>query len=110
MASATYKVLGQSAPLATTLTACYTVPAATQAVVSTVNVCNQSATPTLFRISVAVAGAVDNAKQYVAYDIAIAGNASIPWTIGMTLGAGDIVRVYATLATLSFNVFGSEIA
>ncbi len=104
-----YKVLGQSAPSATTLTALYTVPAATSAIGSTLVVCNQSATPTAFRLSVAVAGAVDTAKQYLAYDIAIAGNASVPWTIGFTLATTDVVRVYATLATLSFTLFGSEI-
>ena len=39
-----YKVLGQSIPSATTATTLYTVPAATQAVVSTITVCNQAAT------------------------------------------------------------------
>jgi len=38
-----YKVLGQSNPAATTATTLYTVPAGTQAVVSTIAVCNQAA-------------------------------------------------------------------
>ena len=29
--------------------------------------------------------------------------------MGMTLAATDVVTVYATLATLSFSLFGSEI-
>jgi hypothetical protein len=103
------KVLGQSAPGATTLTPVYTVPPAGEAVISTVTVANQSATPTAYRISIAVAGLADTAKQYIAYDVAIGANSVHTYTIGMTLGPGDIIRVYNTLATLSFNVFGVEI-
>jgi hypothetical protein len=104
----TYKVLAQSKPSATTLTAAYTVPALTTATVSTITVANQSATATAFRISVAIAGAADTASQYLYYDIAIPGNNTFATTIGITLGAGDIVRVYNTLATCSFNIFGVE--
>ena len=43
MATTTYKVLGQSNPSATTATTLYTVPAATQTIVSTITVCNQAA-------------------------------------------------------------------
>ena len=104
----TIKTLAQSKPAAATLTDAYTVPAATSAVVSTVVVCNQSAVSTTYRLSVAVAGAADTSKQYVAYDVAIAGNETIAFTLGLTLAATDVLRVYALLATLSFNVFGVE--
>ena len=104
----TYKVLGQSKPNAATLTDAYTVPAATTATVSTITVANQSATATSFRISVAVAGAADTAAQYLYYDIAIPGNNTFATTIGITLAAGDVVRVYNTLATCSFNIFGVQ--
>jgi hypothetical protein len=104
----TYKILGQSKPTAASLTAAYTVPALTTATVSTITVANQSATATSFRISVAVAGAADTASQYLYYDIAIPGNNTFATTLGITLGAGDIVRVYNTLATCSFNIFGVE--
>ncbi len=43
-----YKVLGQSNPSATTATSLYTVPAATQAIVSTITVCNQAASAARF--------------------------------------------------------------
>lgn len=107
--SNTLKVLGQSKPSATTLTALYTVPAATSAVVSTISVCNQSATPTSFRISVAPAGAADTASQYLYYDVVIPANDTFIATIGITLATTDVVRVYNTLATCSFSLFGSEI-
>jgi hypothetical protein len=110
MATETFKVLGQSNPVAATLTDAYTVPGATQAIVSTVVVCNRSATATAFRLAVAVAGIADDVKQYLAYDVPIAGNETITLTLGLSLGAADVVRVLATLATLSFNIFGEEIA
>lgn len=106
----TYKVLGQSNPAATTSTVLYTVPAATQTVVSTVTVANQSASDATFRISVSVAGAAISAKEYIAYDTSIRGNGVQAFTLGITLGATDVIRVYGSSANLSFSAFGSEIA
>jgi hypothetical protein len=105
----TEKVLGQSNPAATTLTDFYTVPALTRSTNSTITVCNRSATLTTFRVSVAIGGAADTLAQYIFYDLEVAGNDTFAATIGMTLGPADVVRVYATLATLSFNLFGIEI-
>lgn len=104
-----YKVLGQSAPSATTDTTLYTVPASTQSVISTVNVCNRGATSATFRIAVRPAGASIANQHYVAYDITVDANAAIPWTIGMTLNATDVVTVRASNGNLSFSAFGSEI-
>ena len=106
--SVAQKDLGQSKPSAKTLTDIYTVPALTQATVSTITVCNQSATATSFRISVAPAGAADATSQYLYYDVAIAGNDTFACTFGITLATTDKIRVYNTLATLSFSVFGVE--
>ena len=105
-----YKVLGQSNPAATTATTLYTVPAATQAIVSTVTVCNQTATAGTYRIAVRVAGAALAAAQYLAYDVSLPGNASDTLTLGITLGATDVITVYASAATFSFNAFGSELS
>lgn len=102
------KILGQTKPSAATLTDTYTVPGATTAVCSSVVACNQSATPTAIRVSVAVAGAADTSKQYVTYDMPILGNETITLPIGISLGAADVIRCYCTLATVSFNVFGQE--
>ena len=106
----TYKVLGQSNPSATTATTLYTVPAATQTVVSTVTVCNQTSTAGTYRIAVRVAGGALAASQYVAYDVSLPGNASDTLTLGLTLGAADVITVYASAATFSFNAFGSELS
>lgn len=105
-----YKVLGQSNPAATTLTTLYTVPAATQTIVSTVTVTNQAASAATYRISIRIAAAADNAKQYIVYDASLPGNASDTLTLGLTLGATDLLVVYASTATMSFSAFGSEIS
>ena len=106
----TYKVLGQSNPAATTATTLYTVPSATQAVVSTIVICNQTASAATFRIAVRVAGATLAASQYVAYDVTVGASDSTALTLGITMGATDVLTVYGSTATLSFTAFGSEIA
>lgn len=104
----TLKVLGQSAPLATTLTDVYAVPALTSTVVSSITICNRSAVATTFRISVARSGAGDATNQYLYYDLPIAGNDTFVATIGISLQTTDVIRCYATLATLTFQLFGQE--
>jgi len=110
MATTTYKILGQNAPLATTETDLYTVPAATETIVSTIAVANRANTSSTFRISVSSNGAATANKDYLAYDTVIDGNSILTLTIGITLDATDKIRVYASSANLSFNAFGSEIA
>ena len=108
MATYTKKSLGQSNPSATTLTDIYTVPASTTGIVTTITVANRSATATSFRISHALAGAVDDNKQYLYYDCSIGGNDVVQITTSIPMATTDVLRVYATLATLSFNIDGIE--
>lgn len=105
-----YKVLGQSNPSATTATTLYTVPALTQAVVSTIVVANLASTAATFRIAVRVGGAALANSQYVAYDVTVGASDSTALTLGITLGAADVITVYASSANLTFTAFGSEIA
>jgi len=104
-----YKVLGQSAPAATTATNVYTVPSATEAVVSTLIVANRAATAGSFRLSVRPAGASQANQHYLAFDVPIAASDSTTLTLGITLAATDVITVYASSANMSFNVFGTEI-
>jgi hypothetical protein len=57
-----------------------------------------------------VAGAALAAAQYIAYDVSLPANASDTLTLGLTLGATDVVTVYASSATFSFSAFGSELS
>lgn len=104
-----YKVLGQSAPSATTATTLYTVPASTQTIVSTIVVCNRSATERTFRVAVRPDGASIATQHYIAYDSPVSPNDTVALTIGVTLGDTDVITVYASSADLSFAAFGSEV-
>jgi hypothetical protein len=106
----TYKVLGQSNPSATTATTLYTVPSSTSAVVSTIVICNQTATAATYRIAIRPSGASLAAQHYVAYDITVGASDSTALTLGITLATTDVITVYASTANLSFTAFGSEIA
>ena len=104
----TLKVLGQNKPAATTLTDLYTVPGATTTAVTSISVCNSSASSDTFRISIAIAGAGDTAKQYLYYDVTIPGNNNFTLTTGITLGAADVIRCYSGSGNLAFSAFGAE--
>ena len=105
-----YKVLGQSSPSATTNTDIYTVGSGKSAVISTITVCNRSASSASYRIAVRVSGATISNKDYIAYDVPIAANDTTALTLGITLAATDVITVYTSTANFSFNIFGSEIS
>lgn len=107
--AATYKVLGQSNPSATTLTTLYTVPAATEAVASTMTICNLGLT-TNVRVAVRPAGASIANQHYIVYDNIVNSNDTMFLTLGIALSTTDVVSVYAGTATVAFNLYGSEIA
>jgi hypothetical protein len=105
-----HKVLGQSNPAATTLTTLYAVPASTQAVCSTVTICNTASSATTYRIAVRPAGASIATAQYLAYDAALPANDTATLTLGVTLAATDVVSVYAGSADVAFHAYGVEIS
>lgn len=95
---------------ATTNTNLYTVPASTSTVVSTIVICNQAASAATYRIAVRPAGAAVDSRHYIVYGATVAASDSTALTLGLTLATTDIVTVYASASTLSFALFGSEIA
>jgi hypothetical protein len=105
-----YKVLGQSAPAATTDTNVYTVPSATEAVISTIIIANRAATAGTFRLAVRPNGATIANQHYLAYDVPIAANDSTTLTLGITVDAADVITARCSSANMSVNVFGTEIA
>lgn len=105
----TYLPLGQVAPLATTETLLYTVPALTSTVASSISVCNRGATASTFRVSISVGGGATANKDYLYYDVPIPANDTFIATIGITLATGDVVRVFGGNANLSFSLWGAQI-
>jgi hypothetical protein len=104
-----YKVLGQVAPSATTATTIYTVPSATETVISSVTICNRSTAAT-FRLAVRPDGAALANQHYVVYDGPIQANDTVILTVGITMDATDVLEAYASSGNLTFQAYGSEIS
>jgi len=104
----THKVLGQAAPAAATDTTLYTVPSATQAIVSTLAVCNRGVSTT-YRIAVRPAGVTLASQHYIAFDSVVEAGTPVYLTLGVSLAATDVITVQGGTANLSFSVFGVEI-
>jgi hypothetical protein len=102
------KILGQAATAATTETDLYSVPDSKGAVVSFISVCNRNASAGTFRVSVSYGGNATANKDYTHYDEAIAAKTHARIDMGLTLSNLDKIRVYASNADMSFQVFGAE--
>lgn len=105
-----YKVLGQAAPANTNNADLYTVPAGRQAIVSSITITNDTGTAATARIFVRVAGAAASASNALVYDTSIAANSVVGLTLGVTLGATDVLTVQnGTANALTFQAFGQEV-
>jgi hypothetical protein len=105
-----YKVLGQSAPSATTGTALYTVPSSTEAVISTISVCNRGSASGTFRLYIRPNDETLANKHYLVYDAAVAAKDTLFLTVGATMDATDVLYCYASTGDFSFNAYGSELS
>jgi hypothetical protein len=104
-----YKVLAQLAPSATTDTTLYTVPSATETVISTLVIANRAASDATYDIAIRPDGATLANQHYIAKSVTVGASDSTTLTLGLTLDAADVITVRASTADLSFSVFGSEI-
>ena len=106
----THKVLGQVAPANTNNADLYTVPATTQAIVSTLSIANITTTAATFRAAVRPAGASIANQHWIAYDVSLGGADSVTLTLGVTLAATDVLTVRSgTANALAFSAFCVEI-
>jgi hypothetical protein len=104
-----YKSPVQVEPTANTLTTLYTVPADTQSIFSAINICNTSSSSATFRIAFRPSGASIEDKHYIIYDATIAGNDTYMINQGMSMGATDVISVYASTASVCFTGFYAEV-
>lgn len=105
----TYKVLGQLLPASTTGDL-YTVPSATEAIVSTINVVNTGSSQATVAIAIRPNGATLENKHYLVKDLPLASKTTFTYTAGITLDASDVITVTSSSGDCAFNAFGSEIA
>ena len=95
----------QSAPAAATLTTLYTVPASTTTVVSTITICNRSATADTVRVAIRIGGAAIANSHYLIFDESIEGNSHRTLTLGIGLAATTIISVLSTNGTSTFHAY-----
>jgi hypothetical protein len=105
-----YKILGQIDDASANDVALYLVPASTEAIVSTIVVCNREASNNTFRIATKTDNSAVANTDYVAYDTVIAGNDTITLTLGITLGTGAEISVGASDNNVTFQAYGTEIS
>lgn len=97
-------------PADTANTNLYTVPSATQAVISTLHVANTSASTCTFDVYVRIAGVTAGNANAIAKDVSIGANSMITITTGITVAATDVITVQSSAANdLTFTAFGTEI-
>ena len=103
-----YKILAQAAS-ATADTAFYTVPVATETVVSTITICNRGTASATYRINTRKDGTATAVANYLAYDATVPGNDTIALTLGISLDASDQISLMASNTNITFQAFGAEI-
>jgi hypothetical protein len=105
-----YKTLGQTAPAGTSNTDVYTVASGRSAVISSIVICNVTATAATYRVFQRIAGATAGVGNAIAYDASVPANSTSTIEVKMTLSATDVLTVQSgTGSALTFTVNGSEI-
>ena len=105
----TYKSPAQLVPTAQTLTTLYTVPVLTQTVTSNIHVCNFGNTSASVRIAVRPNGATISNEHYLFYGLMVSAFDTIQLGDGITMDAGDIMSVWASSSSVSFNLSYAEV-
>lgn len=102
-------ILGQVAPVAATLTVLYSAPVRPAAKYARAKViaANRGVASDTFRIAISPNGVPIAVAHYVAYDKAIGANDSLA-SVEVTIGSGDVVRVYSAGGSMSFTFTGEE--
>jgi hypothetical protein len=97
-----------SVPTANTLTTLYTVPANTQSLISTINICNTASADATYRIAV-TSGGSPVLGNYLIYNATISGNETVSLTQGITMDSSDLIAIFASSSSVAFNAFVMEI-
>ena len=109
----TYKELANAAPAADTYTQLYQVPASTSTVLSTISVCNATASSRTFRLGItesATAASAIALNEHFVYDTAVAANDTIMLTLGVTLSNQQKLIARSNSASVIFMAWGVEIS
>lgn len=84
----------------------YTVPTGRQMAIVDIEICNTSAVPATFYISLVPAGNIADATNALFYNAPINGNTTVQWTGQQVLSAGGFVAAYASTSDVTIRVSG----
>ena len=112
-----FKKLGAVVPTANTPANLYVVPASTEAVLSTITICNQSTENTSYSLMYFYSnefadGSVSDpapGRCFLVRGAVVPAADTIVLTMGLTANADSIISCNATGSDISFSAFGSEI-
>ena len=109
----TYKILGQVNPTANSQSNVYVVPAATSAVINSIQIANQSASNVSYSLIVmpssAYASPASNGMYYIIRGSTMPASDAATLTLSLSLPAGAIIAANTNSSSLSFSAFGVEI-
>lgn len=105
----TYKSPAQLKPAAQTISTLYTVPSATQAVISNIHVCNLGGTSASIRVAVRPDGASISDEHYLFFGLTITAFDTIEFGHGITMDAADVLSVLSSSGSVSFNLSYAEV-
>ena len=109
----TYKILGQVNPTANTQANVYVVPAATSAVINSIQIANQSASNVSYSLIVMpaanYASPASNGMYYIIRGSTMPASDAATLTLSLSLPAGAIIAANTNSGSLSFSAFGVEI-
>lgn len=88
----------------------YETPASTEAIISTIVICNRAAAAATYRIGLTPTAGTPGPSEWLVYDAAVAANDTVALTLGVCLSAGKYIRVSSSADTVTFAAFVSEIS
>ena len=108
-----YKILGQVQPTGNILTTIYTVPAATNTMISTITICNQSPNTVSINVAANVSGSAVATKNFIVSGYSLGAAETLVLEPRISLNVGSILSANITGANassnISINAFGVEI-
>jgi len=92
-----------------TYTTVYNSPASTQAVISSLVICNASSSDITVRVGLDTTDGTPSSSEFLVYDAAIAGNDTVSLTLGISMEADKYLRASSSSSACVFSAFVSEI-
>jgi hypothetical protein len=108
----TYKRLGAINPTANTQANLYVVPASTSAVISTITICNQTASNASYSLALMNSSEFNAAAPTATYIIrggVVPASDTVALTLGLTANAGSILAANTSNSSISILAFGTEV-